>query len=489
MFQSAALKHKLSKQTYAEQEPKMREKLLRAQLELAEKKSFAVVILVAGIDGAGKGEAIARLYEWMDPHHLHCNAYGEPTEEERQRPPMWRYWRDLPPKSETAIVFGSWYQEPMRDRVFGTIDDNAFERVLGNINRFEEMLTDEGTLVLKFWFALPPDEQKKRLDRLAKKGAGPRHVLAEWTDVKHNRPASQVAETVARLTSTGHAPWFVIPSADEQYRDLTLGQTIAEAIEKRLAAPAMVSAAAPAIVGGITRKTAIDAIDLSANLDEGIYRKEVAAYQDQLALLVDRKAFRKIAVVTAFEGNDAAGKGGSIRRVTKALDPRVFQIYPIVAPTDEEKARPYLWRFWRHIPRKRHIAIFDRSWYGRVLVERVENFCSEADWLRAYNEINAFEAELAEAGIVVVKFWLATSAEEQLRRFKEREETSYKQYKITDEDWRNRLKWDHYAAAAGDMVDRTSTEYAPWTLVAAENKYHARVMVLKTLCERLKAAL
>ena len=233
----------------------MREKLLHAQLELAEKKTFAVVILVAGIDGAGKGEAIARLYEWMDPHHLHCNAYGEPTEEERQRPPMWRYWRDLPPKGETAIVFGSWYQEPMRDRVLGTIDDNAFERVLGTINRFEEMLTDEGTLVLKFWFALPPDEQKKRLDRLAKKGASPRHVLAEWTDVKHNRPASQVAETVARLTSTGHAPWFVIPSADEQYRDLTLGQAIAEAIEKRLAAPGTV---APGGTGDRRRDNAQD---------------------------------------------------------------------------------------------------------------------------------------------------------------------------------------------------------------------------------------
>jgi polyphosphate kinase 2 (PPK2 family) len=187
-------------------------------------------------------------------------------------------------------------------------------------------------------------------------------------------------------------------------------------------------------------------------------------------------------VVAAFEGNDAAGKGGSIRRVTKALDPRLFQIYPIAAPTDEEKARPYLWRFWRHIPRKGHIAIFDRSWYGRVLVERVEGFCSEADWLRAYNEINAFEAELAEAGIVVVKFWLATSAEEQLRRFKKREETSYKQHKITDEDWRNREKWDEYKQAVEDMVARTSIEpHAPWHLIPAESKRYARVAVLDTV--------
>lgn len=489
MFQSAALKQKLSKEEYEKQETAMREQLLRAQLDLAGKKGFAVVILVAGIDGAGKGEAIARLYEWMDPHHLNCNAYGDPTDEEALRPAMWRYWRDLPPRGETSIVLGSWYQAPMRARVLGEIGEGAFERQLAAINRFEEMLTNEDVLVLKFWFALPPEDQQKRLDKLAMKGSA-RDVIAEWTDVKHNRPATKVAETVARLTSTGHAPWIVIPSADPEYRDLAFGQTVTAALQKRLAAPDVApSAAAPAVVGGLTRKSAIDAIDLSATLDKDDYRRELTGYQDRLADLTDRKSFRKIAVVAAFEGNDAAGKGGSIRRVTSPLDPRGYKVYSIAAPTDEEKARPYLWRFWRHVPRRGHLAIFDRSWYGRVLVERVEGFCSDACWLRAYNEINAFEAELDDAGIVVVKFWLATSADEQLRRFKEREEVTYKQYKITDEDWRNRLKWDQYAAAAGDMIDRTSTAYAPWTLVSAENKYHARIAVLKTLCQRIEAAL
>ena len=186
-----------------------------------------------------------------------------------------------------------------------------------------------------------------------------------------------------------------------------------------------------------------------------------------------------------FEGLDAAGKGGAIRRVTQALDARQLPRLPVAAPTDEEKAQPYLWRFWRHLPRTGHVAIFDRSWYGRVLVERVEGFASEDEWLRAYGEINDFEEELADDGIVVVKFWLAISKEEQLRRFEEREQSAFKRFKITDEDWRNREKWDEYDDAVNDMVDRTSTPQAPWTLVEAEDKHWARVKVLKTLCDRL----
>ena len=212
-------------------------------------------------------------------------------------------------------------------------------------------------------------------------------------------------------------------------------------------------------------------------------------HQQRLAELTDSKAFRDIALVAAFEGNDAAGKGGSIRRVTGAIDPRRFKVHSVAAPTDEEKARPYLWRFWRRIPGKGDVAVFDRTWYGRVLVERIEGFCSEADWIRAYDEINDFEEQLVAEGIVLVKFWLAISKDEQLRRFKEREKTPYKRYKITDEDWRNREKWDAYRIAVGDMIDRTSSEYAPWTLVESEDKNYGRVKILATICDRLEAAL
>ena len=190
-----------------------------------------------------------------------------------------------------------------------------------------------------------------------------------------------------------------------------------------------------------------------------------------------------------FEGNDASGKGGSIRRVVQALDPRISRVIPVAAPSDEEKAQPYLWRFWRYIPGKGHVTIFDRCWYGRVLVERVENLCSEEEWVRAYEEIRTFEAELSNYGIIVMKFWLSIDKDEQLQRFKEREKVGYKRYKITEEDWRNRDKWDAYKEAVHVMVDRTTTIKAPWTLVEANDKYFARIKVIETINDRLEAEL
>jgi polyphosphate kinase 2 (PPK2 family) len=233
----------------------------------------------------------------------------------------------------------------------------------------------------------------------------------------------------------------------------------------------------------------LKSLDLAQSLDKADYEQKLEAWQGRLNVLTRDPRFQKISVVAVFEGNDAAGKGGSIRRLTGALDARMYKVIPTAAPSDEEKAQPYLWRFWRHIPRRGRLTIFDRSWYGRVLVERVEGFCSEYDWLRAYNEINEFEAQLADYDIVVVKFWLSISKEEQLKRFEEREKTGFKRYKITDEDWRNRDRWNDYEQAVCDMVDRTSSELAPWTLVAANDKYHARIHVLKTLCERIEAGL
>ena len=202
-----------------------------------------------------------------------------------------------------------------------------------------------------------------------------------------------------------------------------------------------------------------------------------------------RDEFKNRSLMLAFEGSDAAGKGGAIRRIVQAIDARQVQIVPIAAPTQEELARPYMWRFWRQIPKKGRITIFDRTWYGRVLVERIEGFCSEADWLRAYSEINDFEHELRSDGVIILKFWLQVSKEEQLRRFKEREETAFKRYKITEEDWRNREKWDAYHEAVCDMVERTSTGLIPWTIVEANDKQFARVKVIETVCNRLEAAL
>ena len=488
MFESAHLPQKMTKKTFRKLEPELRKLLLEAQLRMIEQKSFSTIILVDGLDGAGKGEAVARLYGWMDARHLVCNAYGEHNDEARLRPPLWRYWRDLPPKGETAIVFGSWYQKPMRDRIYDRIDDDAFEKELARIRRFEEMLALEGVLILKFWFVLPKKVQENRLKKISKKDVG-RHVLADWATLKNHKKASAVGEKIILETSQGIAPWFVIPSQDAEYRDSALAQTVARSMKLKLDDETPRSIAAPPIVGGLTKETALDAIDLTEQIDKDDYEKKRDKLQKKLSELSDKRSMARKGVIMVFQGHDAAGKGGAIRRVIRPLDPRIYKVHPISAPTDEEKARPYLWRFWRRIPRRGHFAIFDRSWYERVLVERVEGYAGHDDWLRAYNEINEFERELASFGYLVFKFWLAISEDEQLRRFKAREEIAYKQHKITDEDWRNRLKWDQYAIAAGDMIDRTSTHYAPWTLVSSEDKRHARIKVLTTICDRLEDAL
>ena len=219
------------------------------------------------------------------------------------------------------------------------------------------------------------------------------------------------------------------------------------------------------------------------------YEKELEKWQGRLNLASRDPRFKAMSVVVVFEGSDGGGKGGAIRRVTSALDARCYGSIPVAAPTEEERAQPYLWRFWRHLPRHGRFAFFDRSWYGRVLVERIEGFCTEADWMRAYSEINDFEKSLVRHGTVVVKFWLAIGKDEQYRRFKEREKVAFKRFKITAEDWRNRKKWDAYESAVCDMVDRTSTTAAPWTLVEANNKYYARIKVLQTLCRAVEQAL
>jgi polyphosphate:AMP phosphotransferase len=490
MFESAEQVHKLDKATFKAEEPKLRESLLDAQFDLAAGKSFAALILLGGLDGAGKSEVLSRLSEWLDQRHVHTEVFSDRTEEECCRPPLWRFWVNLPAKGRIGIFLGSWYADALAKRVLGGGDDIEFERDMADIRRFERMLAAENVLLIKFWLHLSRADQKKRLADIARMPGGGRHIVEYERIRRHYRPAMEAIQTGLRLTSVGDAPWVVVPSADREYRDLTIGRTLLGAMRKRLDSPEPPPvASAPVVVAGLDRKTVLDSLDLSRSLDRDDYRKALSKQQQRLAELTDSRAFRKIALVATFEGNDAAGKGGSIRRVTQAIDPRRFKVHSVAAPTDEERAQPYLWRFWRRIPRLGDVAIFDRTWYGRVLVERVEGFCSEADWLRAYAEINDFEAQLTAAGIVVVKFWLAISKDEQLRRFKDRENTPYKRYKITDEDWRNREKWDAYTIAVGDMVDRTSSEYAPWTLVESEDKLWGRVKIVETLADRLEAAL
>jgi len=492
MFESAELGHQIDKATFKKEVPKLRAALLDVQYDVLEKKQFPVVILISGVDGSGKGETINLLYSWMDPRHISTLAFATPSDEERTRPYMWRYWRALPAKGKVGIFAGSWYSQPITDRIRGEMRRSELDERLDDINRFEAMLVNEGALVLKFWFHLSRDAQKKRLKALEKDPRTAWRVNKEsYERLKTYDRLQEVAGHVLRVTNTAHAPWIIVEGTDDAYRSLTVGRIVRDAMQRRLdQATRQQVPVAPPIVHPIDEKNVLSELDLGRQLSKKDYESELAKYQSRLAELVRDPRFKdKRSLVLVFEGSDAAGKGGAIRRIAAALDARQYQIVPIAAPTEEERAQPYLWRFWRHLPRTGRVAIFDRSWYGRVLVERVEGFCSEADWLRAYAEINDFEHQLAESGAVVVKFWLQISAEEQLRRFKERQDTEFKRFKITDEDWRNREKWDAYVAAVCDMVDRTSTGLAPWTLVEANDKNYARVKVLRTICEQVEAAL
>ncbi len=495
MFESLSLPHETDKADFDAEEPLLRGRLIDAQFDLIESGDFPVILLLSGIDALGRSAAAKQLLSWMDPRHVRPYAAVRPSEEERDRPRMWRFWQALPRKGRVGIFLNSWYDGPTRDYFLGRIGRGRFRDRIEEIQRFEQLLAQEGALIIKAFFYLPKKQTAREFKKLTKSATAAWKLSDEETEfgkelVKRYDDAIELLEELIGVTSTAYAPWIPIASADSRYRDLTIGRTLADAIRGRL------SGAAPAIaetgtstLGSRSGPNILDSLDLGQALKRDDYRARLKEEQRRLTALTLSRKFEKRAVVAVFEGNDAAGKGGGIRRVVQALDPRMTRVISIAAPSDEEKAQQYLWRGWRHIPEQGHVAICDRSWYGRVLVERVEGFAAKHDWMRAYDEIRFFEAELSEAGVIFVKFWLAIDKKEQLRRFKEREKIGYKRYKITDEDWRNRKKWDAYKQAVHDMVDRTSTTAAPWTLVEANDKLFARVKVLKAIADRLEAEL
>jgi len=492
MFESANLDHRVGKATYRREEAALREALLNAQYDLKLNGRFPVLILIAGVEGAGKGETVNLLNEWMDPRHIYTHAFFEPSDEERERPAQWRFWRALPPKGKIGVFFGAWHTMPIIQRVTAEIGEPEFAQAMAEIVRLEKMLCDEGVLLLKYWFHLSRPQQKKRLTALEKDPDTRWRVTErEWEYFKLYNKFVRVCEPFLRTTSTGEAPWVVVPGADAHYRSLTFGRHLLAAMRTRLDEKPVrrLPDRGPPLLVPADDRNVLRALSLDQRITPAEYEAQLEKWQRRLNAASRDPRCKSFSVVCVFEGNDAAGKGGAIRRVTRALDARSYFNVPVAAPTEEERAQPYLWRFWRHIPRHGRFTLFDRSWYGRVLVERVEGLCTEADWMRAYSEINDFEGALLRQGVVLVKFWLAISKDEQYRRFKAREKVAFKRFKITAEDWRNRRKWDAYERAVCDMVDRTSTAIAPWTLVEANNKYHARIKVLKTLTRAAEEAL
>ena len=492
MFESAEIGHVIDKETYDREAPALREALLEAQYELQQQKRSAVIVLINGIEGAGKGETVKLLSEWMDPRLIEVRTFDSQTDEELAHPPAWRYWRQLPAKGRMGVFFGNWYSQMLQGRVHGLFKNAVLDQAIAGAERLEKMLCNEGAVIFKFWFHLSKKQMKERLQTLKD---DPLHSWRisplDWQQSKTYDKFVRYGERAIRRTSRDYAPWNIVEGMDPHYRSLTVGRILLDGLQAALQTAKV--AARPAGVPPLPDKqgelTLLDCLDMSQHLEKDDYQEQLITEQARLSGLMRDKRMRRHSLIAVFEGNDAAGKGGSIRRVAAALDPRQYSIVPIAAPSEDERAQPYLWRFWRQVPARGKFTIFDRSWYGRVLVERVEGFCTEADWMRAYGEINEFEAQMDRHHLVVVKFWLAITKDEQLRRFEERQKIAFKTFKITEEDWRNREKWADYEHAVCDMVDRTSTLVAPWTLVEANDKNFARIKVLKTLCARIEERL
>lgn len=491
MFETAELGRKVGKKEFDEVEPQLHTRLLAAQ-QAIHAANTPVIVLVSGVEGAGRGEVVNVLNKWLDARRVQTHAFWETSEEERDRPHFWRFWRVLPPRGSFAILFGSWYIEPIVEHAFNRIDRNAFEHDLHRIAEFEQLLVDDGALIIKFWFHLGKEMQQERLKKdVAANIASPQLKLHS----RHYERFVEVSELAIRNTDVGHAPWHIIEATDKHFQQLSVGRILLDTLERHCAAKIAATTTAthepPETIEDSAEKTStiLDTIDLTLEMSDADYERSLAQWQEKLRGLAWQAKAQRRSTVLVFEGWDAAGKGGAIRRLIAGIDARLFRVISIAAPSDEEKAQHYLWRFWRHVPRAGHFTLYDRSWYGRVLVERVEGFAQRHEWQRAYQEINDFEEQLREHGVILCKFWLHVSEEQQLQRFMERQEEEWKQHKLTPDDWRNRSHRHAYGTAVHDMVARTSTRSAPWTLVSADDKKVARITVLQTVCEQLEAAL
>lgn len=468
---------------------RLRDELLDLQFKLREAQRSAVALIVTGAPSAGRSETINGLLEWLDPKYIRVHAFARPDVAERRYPPMWRYWKTLPARGRMAFYFAGWYADSFsgarrRNRAKAGNARRAIERS----RQLEAMLVAEGIRVVKVHLHVDRKTQRERLTRLCADKLTRWRVTDEdrWL-AEHHAQAKRSAHDDIEATTQPAAPWHVIDGKDEHKRLLEVGGVLRDALKEALArSSASVKTTSPQALRGRARLR--PSVEGKA-FDEEYYRQELELLQGRLALLMRRSSFREHALVLAFEGIDAAGKGGAIRRITHALDARQYQVVPVSAPSPREAAYPYLWRFWRHIPQRGHIAIFDRSWYGRVLVERVRNLTPQSDWRRAYGEINEFEHQLTEHGIVVAKFWLSISKEEQLKRFRAREENPLKRFKVDKEDWANRRFYDAYQLAAAEMIARTSSPDARWTVIDADRKKHARLQVLRAVCEEVEKRL
>lgn len=466
------------------------EKLSQQQMKLKEKR-LPVLVLIEGWGAAGKGSAIGQIIKNIDPRFFKVFSMPSiPTEEERRRPFLYRFFEKIPEAGKFTFLDSGWMDQIMKERLDGKLDDKAYAQRVDSVKRFERGLTDNGYLVLKFFFHISKKEQESRIDALlSEKDTAWRVSEGDLWQNRHYDKCLEAFDRYLDDTNTPSAPWYIVNSKSKKFAELQVMETLCMGIEtalhnESLAVP-LLQNAFPLIKMPKLRDVPLE----GKTLDEEEYKKELKELQAKLGQLHNRLYRKRVPVIIAYEGWDAAGKGGNIKRLTGALDPRGFEVHPIASPEPHEKARHYLWRFWTRLPKDGHIAIFDRTWYGRVMVERLEGFCSENDWQRAYYEMNEFEQELHNWGAVILKFWVQIDKDTQLARFTERQNTPSKQWKITDEDWRNREKWDLYEQAVDEMLQKTSTTYAPWHILESVDKKYARIKALHIVIDALEKAL
>lgn len=487
MLETVDLKAKLTQAEYQKAVEKLDLRLgvLQRDLRAAE---IPLIILINGWDAAGKGTAINRLLRPLDPRGFKVHAIFAPTQEEAMRPPMWRFWRTLPARGAVAIYDRNWYAQVLIERVDKLVPEEVWRSAYERIRTFERQLTDDGAVILKFWLHITKKEQAKRFKKLRKDPALAWKVTK--VDLRRHKQYDQYCEAVEdmlRETSTANAPWSLVPAHDRRFAHVMIAETVVAAAETALARRPQRPAPTPK--RSPRRASPLERVDLTPAVPRKEYEKKLPELQQELRRLEHMLYLNRVPAMIVYEGWDAAGKGGNIRRLTCELDPRGYEVIPIGPPQGDEKTHHYLWRFWKAVPKAGHIAIFDRSWYGRVLVERVEGFASPAEWQRAYREINEFEQQLTEFGAVLVKFWIHISPEEQLARFESREKTPHKKWKITGEDWRNREKWKEYWVAVSDMIEKTSTLHAPWTIIEGNDKLFARLKAIQVVIDAVKQKL
>lgn len=491
MLEKIDLSKTMDKKEYKKRMEVLEPKLARLQREL-KSCNVPVMIVFEGFGGAGKGTQINHLIEPMDPRGFTVYSTQAETQEEQYHPFLWRFWNKTPEKGRIAIFDRSWYGKLLVERYEKKTHKKDIPGVLEDIENFEKQLTDDGTLLIKFFLAISEKEQGKRFDKLlSKEETSWRVSKADKDRNKHYEEYARMADEMLTRTDTEYAPWTIIEAHDERYAAVKILTTVVEAFEERYEKEQNPQ---PRQIDGKfgqndLKESVLKKVDLSKKLDRETYEKKLEELQKKLTLLHSEIYAKRIPVVLAFEGWDAGGKGGAIKRLTRALDPRGYTVNPTSSPNDIERAHHYLWRFWTKMPKDGHIAIFDRTWYGRVMVERIEGFCTTQEWQRAFKEMNQMEQQLVNHGAIVIKFWMHIDKEEQERRFKERQETPEKQWKITDEDWRNREKWELYEQAVDEMMVRTSTVNAPWVIVEGNDKLYARIKVLETVVDALEKRL